>query len=703
MILSFRDTKLNGKNLLLSIYLGIVFFIWENLFNSWWGSYHFELRRTFWGIIYYALLFLLFWCFGLILGFVYRKLFRGRYWNGQNLLFFLAILFMFLGGIWINELAAVSYGLKHVLLAIFWVSFLAVISLLLNHRLAKYYSSDSPNKHQFVQITFFTLFLYLLITGKIYLQFFHFDRFNAVNVILQPLILALSFGFIWFVFRLIRSFRGRLLSFAGIPLAATILIVLSQGLLSPADRGTLSVNDNDNPSPNIIVMLFDSLREDYIGFNAEGSTLTPTMDSLVTSNSYYSDYYATSSWTFPSISAMMTSRLQNKLGLDHVGDLPEDVPLLAEILSDNGYSTAGISSNDFFDPRHGFDRGFDSFYTISPAAQSYLLLPFKSFFPHMQLFSELAYQFDFVSGSDYRRDWRDINTAADSCLNSAGDKPLFMHMHYMNTHWPFWSMPMEGLGLDGERLFLALYNSYKTTEEQDSAESHKRLRARFARSEEMLYRNGVRTADLAVKDVIEKLRHHGMDNNTVLIITSDHGDEFLEHDEMFHGNNLFNSTVQIPLLIVIPDQLKHTMPDLSGPLTALDFAPTILDFAGVNLEDYELEGRSLLRVPVSGNRAVYMFLGAQQSGLIWSGIIQDSYKHIQALRIMDGQVQNYLFDLNEDGHETNNLYDANQEIADSLAALLKIQADQTIRKFDPGKEELDGKVLERLRALGYVH
>jgi arylsulfatase A-like enzyme len=503
---------------------------------------------------------------------------------------------------------------------------------------------------------------------------------------MQPVLLVVSF-ILGFVFtRLFRSDGSLKRALVIIPMCLTVIVVGITKVFSGMPSGPVQP---PSEQPNIVILLFDAMRGDHVGPDANGHTLTPTIDALAKDGMMYRDVVSTSAWTFPSVVSMLTSKLPNKLGLMQRTLLPDGLITLPDILKENGY---------YFDELH-FLRG---------TGPKQIFMPFRSFFPVPRFFDEIAYQWGFIATDLYSGDWMEMNEKAEDILKENTDRPLFLYMHYIEPHSPYWTKPYDGKLIDLEKIRLVYYQPIimrqvlaKRLDRESKLFTDYGLKLIDIHHER--YKEGIQTADRATSEMVRMIEKMGMKDNTIIVIIGDHGDGFFEHGKTGHGHNVYDEQVDIPLVIHIPPVFHAELPPQPDGASILDVAPTLLDMLDLHASLPDPDGVSLIRPHAGTDRTRYVMLECEAGDFFWSGIMQGSYKLMINEGLWTGQIDTMLYNIGEDPGETVNLYPQEQLIVDSLALLLKAQLDQTIAPADERLEDLSPAELQRLRALGYVN
>ncbi|MBU0520255.1 sulfatase [bacterium] len=679
---------------------GIVFLFWENLVSSIFGLYEFEVRRTVWGILYYGFLFLLFGGMAELLTLVGNRLFPATNWTYQRFVWFLVVMCTLIWGDVTRQIVVRVFSISSVKLSyavnLLILPAMVLAGFLFNLYLSKRESANRLPPHKKLAMYYLSIILFSIISIKITTIVFGQNFLALINLLLQPVFMAIAILVIAVIMRIFATNSAFRRALIWVPLGLCVLFISITRVL-PA----LSLNAQPAlataTKPNIIIMLFDALRADHVNSVIDGYELTPNIDSLAERGTIYESCYATSSWTFPSVVSILTSKLPNKLGLINPGVLPDNVPTIADVLNRNGYFTAAFSANDLIVPRYGFDRSFDRFCHYPGSGPKQMFLPFRTFFPSPRWIDEVAYQFGFISTDFIAQDWETMNSKAFEVIN-ASPNPFFLYMHFMEPHAPYYSAKFDEAILDIEQIAF----SYQFSN-MDHAEFFQGLdrevRERLVDYQHRRYMDGVRNADRAVAQMVQTLQQQGLTENTILIITADHGEEFLEHGLSGHKSSLYEELVRVPLVIYAPKIMGMELLLPECGVSLLDLAPTLVEMAGDPGGMGEVDGISLLQ-PCLDLRPKYMMVDVTNT--LWSGVVVEPYKLILKEYSQEGRIDTLLYNLETDPKEQVNIYQDNVSLADSLAIILQVQRDQTIENPVELSRGLTITEKERLKALGYV-
>lgn len=428
-------------------------------------------------------------------------------------------------------------------------------------------------------------------------------------------------------------------------------------------------------APNVLIVLIDTLRPDRLGSYGNPRGLTPFLDGVAAQSAVFEHAYSTTSWTAPAVASLFTSRYpsQHRVVTRESRLAPSDVTL-AELLRDRGYRTGGFTANFRLQASHGYAQGFEHWQVLVPAAGS---KPRASLFPRHVL------------------GWLDAVSA------ETPDAPVLLYLHYMEPHAPY--DPPEvfrrrfALEVDRDAAPAALNDAllnyrWGSLTHADAA----RLAA--------LYDGEVAFFDAELRLIFGMLRRRGFLDDAVVVILSDHGEEFGEHDRMLHGFTLFEQSVRIPLIVRLPDW--SVIERVEAPVSIIDVAPTLLELvAGESAASFE--GRPLLPLlregaarPEVRTELHYDGIGDEPEVRVHTGaLLRPPLKLLFAL---DGATP--LFDLEADPGETAPLVGVEAEAATAgLAAAYAAQTAELQGRANATSPmaPLDDETRERLRALGY--
>ena len=344
---------------------------------------------------------------------------------------------------------------------------------------------------------------------------------------------------------------------------------------APADpRASFSVPRPMPPAlvdrPNVLVIAVDTLRADTLGAYGMDGGISPAIDALAARGVVFEQAIAQASWTRSSFATLWTSRLPSGHNADtKAARLPEELDLVSEVLRDAGVVTGNLVNNINVTATFGFDQGWDVFLYEAPdysfgATESVFALTFYKVLHkvHEKLSSSKEVS-RFYQPADV------VLADARQFIEANRERRWMLVAHLMEPHDPYFRHPyLEGTGtaeFDGYGYGRAEH------EHPDPAQVDELKR---------LYRHEITHMDRRIADFIEWMARTGDLDNTAIVLTADHGEEFHEHGGFWHGQTLYDEQIRIPLIVRLPgDALAGTR--VPWQVRHLDVAPTIAGLMGV--------------------------------------------------------------------------------------------------------------------------
>jgi arylsulfatase A-like enzyme len=317
---------------------------------------------------------------------------------------------------------------------------------------------------------------------------------------------------------------------------------------------------SSDPPPNILIYVVDTLRADALGTYGRSDANTPSFDTLAREGIVFEHAYANASWTRASMASLLTGLQPWHHGTEDRDDrIPEDVPGLATWLRGQGYRTALVSSNPNVGTVFGFERGFDEVIELYARTQ-----------PGTVRGKEL------VTPSDV------VTRAAVEWLQ-AGDEPFFMVVLAIDPHAPY--VPPRRFDPAIHRRAAGVGGHFDSLRRSDLTEAEK------ARIRE-LYQAEVSFNDHSFGALVSELKKQRRYDETIAVVTSDHGEEFWEYGRRGHGRALTDALLHVPLILRYPGS-RMVLPGgrTTHPISLIDLAPTLLELANLDLPD-DVDGRA---------------------------------------------------------------------------------------------------------------
>ena len=351
--------------------------------------------------------------------------------------------------------------------------------------------------------------------------------------------------------------------------------------------------------PNIVLILVDTLRHDHLSSYGYGRTTSPRIDALLAEKGVlFEDAYAQAPWTLPSVVSMMTGRYPTELLPERQAAfrIPDHVPSISEMLGELGYETAAFYANPALHAGTGFGRGFDTFF--APPAS-----------------------FDW-----FERHADDLSNRLLPWLRAHREEPFFLYAHYLDPHDPYDNPDLvDGQspfnpGYEGEVTGHSVHRIYGGFDPlPDPSRDVPQLTA--------LYDSEIAYVDRFVGKLLEALGPEVL-SSTLVIFTSDHGEELYEHGGWKHGQSLYEEQIHVPLLMRWDGRLPAGR-RVEGTVELLDIVPTVMAAAG-GARDPLWQGEDLLpaaegRAPLRRRAAFFQHLAA---GPLRAGAVLDRHKLI---------------------------------------------------------------------------
>lgn len=451
----------------------------------------------------------------------------------------------------------------------------------------------------------------------------------------------------------------------------------------------------DAPRPNVVLISVDTLRADHLGCYGYARDTSPAIDALAAQGVRFTRAFSQASWTLPSHMSLMTSRLPSEHGVVDDGlSLSPSVGTLAEVMRAEGYATAAFVSWIYTGETFGFARGFDRF--VDLVDRAYVRAP---------------------SGGGAPRA-AEVVAAALSWLFEPPARPWFLFVHLFDPHMDYSPPPPfdrrfveDGTGpVDGSYAQMRPYIKYY----HEGPE--RRIEPATIRYAESLYDGEIGYVDQQIAVLASALDGRACEPGCVIILLSDHGEEFGEHGSMEgHGWTVYDEVLRVPLIVRLPDG-RAAGTSVSTQVALIDVAPTILELAGIEVPA-GFRGRSML--PLIGGAEGDAAAGTAEGRLIYSetdrfdrrrvAVRDERYKLIHTTRTgraFGGRpiVEGYeLYDLLEDPGEQNDLHGRAPSVSARLAdALSRFEAGAGRASAAAVPTELPAEDRARLRSLGYA-
>lgn len=410
---------------------------------------------------------------------------------------------------------------------------------------------------------------------------------------------------------------------------------------------------------NVVLVVLDTLRADRLGAYGYERPTSTYLDALAERSALFTTAVSQSSWTRPSIQSILNGLYpESRDGLDSAP--------LSEVLRRHGYRTRAITGG-----------------------------------------AQLAYQFGFSRGFEQHaiEDWIRAPDRVVETLEADRSRRHFLFLHTYEIHDPYEHRELAA-GLDPGRVGEVFRRAV-----------WERLRSDLTAGEKeyisALYDSGIAYTDRQLGRLIERLDERGLLDRTLLIVTSDHGEELWDHGLWGHGRAMLEHQTRVPLIVRVPEAMREELGLAAAPgmirqqVRLVDLYPTILDLLGVPLE-HEVQGRSL-RPLLAGRRLPRA--PAFSESTYWGpmevkSLRDERFKYLRGIpkepEETDREGWEVVYDLETDPGETEDVKEAHLDLLRRMRAVVDriLRGGSTPQERVPG--QLDPEVEEQLRALGYI-
>ncbi|HWS48687.1 MAG TPA: sulfatase [Candidatus Methanoperedens sp.] len=421
----------------------------------------------------------------------------------------------------------------------------------------------------------------------------------------------------------------------------------------------LGKNFNAEKKYNLILISFDGLQSKHLKSYGYNIGTTPNLDNFLMTSSLFTKTVSPSSWTVPTHMSIFTSmypsehKVINKFSdfdlktqkgvIANLKKLSPNAITLAEILKNNGYVTGGFTGDAGVGPQFGFGQGFDTYFETET--------------------------FGGLEGSAPK---------AIEWLKENKDKPFFLFLHGYDVHGQH--EPKEGFDY---RYVAKPYSGKFTGSKVEQGKLREEALANGGNLEikdediafwRAIYDEKINRNDLEFKKFMDQIGEMNLDKNTIIIVMSDHGTEFFEHNSIDHGATLYGELIDTLMAIHQPNQRKGQ--SIDQLVSTMDLMPTILDL---------LKIENPVPQQTKGINLVPALSGKEVSHDVFSETDYRLYTFKRSIRTVDGwkfilSLENgkkELYDLNTDPLEKNNLILSNPQKGFELETILRQHIERT--------------------------
>jgi len=426
---------------------------------------------------------------------------------------------------------------------------------------------------------------------------------------------------------------------------------------------------------NVLLVVIDTAGAEHMGYELPDLGHTPNIDRLARDGVLFTRAYSPAPWTQPAVASLFTSRMPSRHGVLRLFDvLDEEHTTMAEWFEERGFRTAGVISHMLLESRYGYAQGFES-WDATPVGG------------HDAITSHAV--------TDRAIRWLDRHDRS---------APFFLFVHYFDPHFAYWHHPEFRLTGDYRgpvRPGMGIWE-LREAREQLGPEDLRYLVA--------LYREEIAYTDHHIGRLLDHLRRRQLDGETLVIVTADHGEEFMRHGWIGHTRTLYDELLRVPFVMRLPGGPEGRV--VETPVSLLDVLPTLMALAG-EPADPAAEGRSLL--PWLGAKAPAPAARELRAEVSFASRPEDPAALSQKtafktawlrpdLKLIHDLVEDRfeLYDRSTDPEELRDLSGAHPAEAELRAELLAWERTREARGVERPGLQPSPEELERLRALGYL-
>jgi arylsulfatase A-like enzyme len=494
--------------------------------------------------------------------------------------------------------------------------------------------------------------------------------------------------------------------FPGLALLAVIGISCFLKQAPPKITTNLNAPILGSDRPNVILIVMDTVRADHLSLYGYARETTPNLKEFAEEATLYNLAVAPGDMTLTTHASMFTGLLVKKHGAHsnppkHVAGRPLDDSFhtIAEILSEKGYTTAGISSNySYLGPYYNLDQGFQYY---DARRRIPWLGHTKLYLLRQGVRNVLSY---FVSPTHFELWYRqadEINSEVFTTLArlQGEGRPFFLFINYMDAHWPYLPpAPFDDFYPGKLKNFHTAH--YMAMQEEVMKFERKITPAEYGHLTSQ-YDGAIAYLDHQLSELITKLKEIGFYRNSMIIITADHGEAFGQKAYVGHGLSVYQDQVHVPLIIKYPDSKRKAV--VNEYVSLVNLMPTVLDILDYPIPQ-NIDGTSLRKTEPPSRLVIsesypdgWMFELHDRFHRVERALYSKSLKYISSTA---GKRE--LYELSRDPNEMIDLYPANNKVAKKLETRLTQWLNQQGETEETSAVKLDQDTLDRLKSLGYV-
>ncbi len=624
------------------------------------------------------------------------------------------------GALWAWDVFSIG-GLKNIINYLAGMGLMAMLYIFVCflYNLFKNCQDRKKLVRYFISISFS---IYTFIGIGMYLNAFFLPGFLTQKSIIYNLLnfiscILLGIGIYFILVSLMRlSTRNRVCLPVLLVLIAFTSIGIASGNKNSAEKNLTQKVNKTAAKPNILFIVVDTLRADSLSCYGYEKIKTPNIDSLAHNGVLFEHAISQAPWTLPSMASLFTSFYPSvhngeKRRTSKTPNIPStsyskingNITWLPEILKNAGYQAQAFIVNPVLAQSFGFSKGYDEFFNLMYPSTDDKSKKRRAFLWTYLLGTEIISENVFYKTFVAKNENTTITQRTINWLEASKQKPFFLWVHYLDPHFPYerdkiynlassynGRLKDEGFVRTLDKFFIWLGKYNLTTADKNYLK--------------LIYDEEIMFVDEEIGLILKKLKELGIDNNTLIVLTSDHGEEFWEHNYYEHGHSLYQELVHVPMIFYYPKKFPKGL-KITSQVRSIDVMPTILEMLSIR-HDLNMQGESLLpliageetkdRVAFSESLLYYVERKSIRDGK-YSFIFFPDYNKME------------LYNIQEDPLELNNIVLQNPRLAlEFKNKILNWQKDcneikESLVHVDSSKDvEFNDDAKQRLKSLGYL-
>lgn len=421
---------------------------------------------------------------------------------------------------------------------------------------------------------------------------------------------------------------------------------------------------HEDKRPNIILISIDTVRADRLDVYGYNRKTSPSITAMASKGVLFKHAISQAPWTVPSLASLHTSMYPSEHNANNAKTkLANKIETLAETLTKLGYYTIGVVSHVFASKMYGMSQGFEVF------DESQIL-------GHDGVTSEV------------------LSNLAVEYIKQSDQRPLFLWIHYFDPHFTYVRHPEYG--------FASRYSGKLPDKISAEYLKEKQINNQLLDYVNAVYDEEIAYTDYWIGQLSDQIKSMGLEKTTVTILTSDHGEYFMERGRFFHGNDVYKELIDVPLVITgaIDKKLRGTIVDQTVEIRSIP--KTIMKLVG--FDKHVFGGENLLALIGKKPESDFVFT---EGSYAWGTDLRKKaviFKRWKLIYNFDDNTYE-LYHIDTDKNERKNRWNDNNTELKTLKKLMKNTLDRfpNKKKISAEKLKINEKTKKHLRSLGYVN